>query len=389
MEHILRGRFLGCGKATDIVVRDGRVVSIGPCGKGRADAGTTRSFFGPTLFDMQVNGAFGIDLQSASLKPEDVARITDALASRGVSCWMPTLITARLDAMEWGCRMIAEALKDPRIARAIPGIHIEGPYISPMDGPRGAHARDCVRDPDLQEFDRLLKASCGKIACITVAPELEGATRFIKGVVDRGVRVALGHHNGSAEQIAKAVDAGARLSTHLGNGLASMINRHVNPLWPQLADDRLFAGLIADLQHLPAPALKAFVRAKRPGNVILTSDCVHIAGLPPGKYRLGAMDVEMLASGRVCLSGTDLLAGSSLMLLQGVVNAFETTDMTLEQAFASASTIPAKFFGVKGRFAPPRAGAKADFILFDIERDMTGKGRAAVKAVFVDGVKAA
>jgi len=387
MEIRLRGRLFGRERPSDIVIRNGVIASMEPSGRARADIGSKRSILGPTLFDIQVNGACGIDLQSPSLKPEDVFKITDVLASWGVSCWIPTIITAPADAIEHGCRVIADAMQDPGIARAVPGIHVEGPYISPQDGPRGAHAREYVRNPDLKEFDRLYKAARGNIIYITMAPELDGAVRFIKGVTARGVKVALGHHNGNAEQIARAVDAGARLSTHLGNGLASTINRHLNPLWPQLADDRLTAGLIADLQHLPAPVLKTFVRAKRPENVILTSDCVHIAGLPSGKYKLGGLDVEMLPSGRICLSGTDLLAGSSLMLLQGVINAAETTDLSLEQAFASASTVPAKFFGLKRRFTPPKVGVKADLLLFDIERDAQGKASAVVRSVFINGAR--
>jgi len=385
MEIKLRGRLLGCKEPSDVLIRNGVVVSIKPSDRSRADIGTQRSIIGTTLLDIQVNGAYGIDLQSPSLKAEDVLRITEALASWGVSCWIPTLITGPMDAMEHGCRVITEAMQEPEIAGAVPGIHIEGPYISPHDGPRGAHPREHVRNPDLREFDRLYKAARGKIVYITMAPELDGAPRFIKGVTARGVRVALGHHNGNAEQIATAVDAGACLSTHLGNGLASTIHRHLNPLWPQLADDRLTAALIADLQHLPAATLKTFVRAKRPENTILTSDCVHIAGLAPGKHKLGSLDMELLPSGRICLSGTDLLAGSSLMLLQGVVNAYEVTDLSLEQAFASASTIPAQRLGIKRRFPLPKAGAKADLVLFDIERDARGSAKAIVRSVFTSG----
>jgi N-acetylglucosamine-6-phosphate deacetylase len=292
-----------------------------------------------------------------------------------------------MDVIEHGCRVIAEAMQEPEVAGVVPGIHLEGPYISPLDGPRGAHPREHVRNPDLREFNMLYKAARRKIVYITMAPELDGAPRFIKGVTARGVKVALGHHNGNAEQIAEAVDAGARLSTHLGNGLASTIHRHLNPLWPQLADDRLTAALIADLQHLPAATLKTFVRAKRPENTILTSDCVHIAGLAPGRYKLGSLDVELLPSGRICLSGTDLLAGSSLMLLQGVVNAYEATDLSLEQAFASASTIPAQHLGIKRRFSLPKVGAKADLVLFDIEKDARGSAKAIVRSVFTSGTR--
>lgn len=389
MELKLRGRLLGRETPSDVVVRDGKVISVTPSGRGRADAGSRSAIFAPTLFDMQVNGAFGVDLQSLSLTAEDVGNLTRLLAARGVSCWMPTIITGALDSMEHGCRVIAEAVKDREVGRAVAGIHIEGPFISPQDGPRGAHALAHVRKPSLREFDRLQKAAEGRIRCVTTAPELNGALAFIKGLVSRDVTVSLGHHNANADQIARAVDAGARLSTHLGNGLGSMIHRHLNPLWPQLAEDRLAAGLIADLEHLPAQALKTFIRAKRPERVILTSDCVHIAGLAPGKYKLGINAVELLPSGRVCLIGTDFLAGSSLMLLQGVINAAETTGLTLEQAFASASDIPARLFGSNRRFTPPKPGSKADFVLFDIDRTSQGNATAVVRSVFIDGVQRA
>jgi N-acetylglucosamine-6-phosphate deacetylase len=380
----IRGCLAGQAHATDVLVSAGRVVGVEPAGRGRPSVGSRQSIIAPVLFDIQVNGVRGIDLQSGSLTADDVGAITDELAQCGVSRWVPTVITGSLDTMAHACETIASAMDDPAVGSAVPGIHIEGPYISPMDGPRGAHAKAFVRNPDVKEFNRLYRAARGRILYVTLAPELPGAAKFIRSLASCGIVVALGHHNGSAADIAAAVDAGARLCTHLGNGLASMIHRHVNPLWAQLSDDRLAAGLIADLEHLPAPALKTFVRAKRPGNVILTSDCVHIAGLPAGRYSLGTQAVELLPSGRICLSGTDLLAGSSLMLLQGVVNAYQVTDMTLPEALAAATTNPARLFGVK-LSGLPKPGSKADFILFDIDK-AGPRWKAVIRDVFVRGL---
>jgi N-acetylglucosamine-6-phosphate deacetylase len=387
MEDRFRGRFLGAAQAFDVIVRNGVIASIEPCDQNAADIGTESSIFAPTLFDIQVNGAFGVDLQGMSVTPEDFAKITESLSSWGVSRWIPTFITASVDELEHCCRAAATALHNPHLANAIPGVHIEGPYISPDDGPRGAHPRDCVRNPNIDEFKRLLDAAEGKISYMTLAPESPGATVFISALREHGVIAALGHHNANAQQIADAVDAGATLSTHLGNGLASTINRHLNPLWPQLSEDRLTASLIADLQHLPKHVLKAFVRAKRPEKVILTSDCLHIAGLSPGKYKMRNADVEMLPSGRICLSGTDLLAGSSLMLLQGVANAAAYTDMTIEQAFSSASNIPAELFGLSKASYPPKLGDKADFILSDFEKGNSGDICAKPLVTFIRGEK--
>ncbi len=384
VDMLVRGTLMGQAGAWDIHIAKGRIVSIRRAGRGRADWGSRHSIIAPPLFDIQVNGWGGIDLQSPTLSVEDVCRLSRGMAAHGVGYWIPTLITGPLGLMERTCRIIAQARRDPVIRRAIPGIHIEGPFISPHDGPRGAHAKDYVRKPSLRAFARLQQAAGGAICYITLAPEWNGAPAFIREATAQGVTVAIGHHDASAEQISGAIEAGARLCTHLGNGIASMIHRHFNPIWPQLADDRLAASLLADLDHLPEPVLKSFVRVKGPERTILASDCVHLAGLKPGRYALGGMAVELLPTGRICLSGTDLLAGSSCMLLQGVINAARTTDLTLEQAIACATTVPARILRIPLRFKPPRPGAKAEFIVFDIKKD-PARWQAVLRGVFLDG----
>lgn len=383
---LVRGIFAGAEEPSDIILQKGQVETVKKAGRATPDFGSKTAIIAPTLFDIQVNGANGIDLQSKELTPENISALTDFLAGHGVSHWIPTIITGSAKAMMHGCKVIGEAINDPRIRRAIPGIHLEGPYISPEDGPRGAHDKKHVRKPSLEEFEEFMRAARNRIAYITVAPEVEGAIPFIREVAKRKVRVALGHHNASPVEIERAVAAGAVLSTHLGNGLAATVHRHENPLWPQLANDHLRASLIADLEHLPADLLRVFVRAKQPRRVILTSDCIHLTGLKPGTYDLGGVPVEMLPSGRVCLSGTEYLAGSSLLLLQGVVNALRVTDLSLKQALACASSIPGRLFGVKHRFVLPKEGGKANFVVFTIVKSRQG-WRANIKAVFIGGEK--
>ncbi len=374
---LIRGRVLGAECATDIVLKNGTVQSVARAGKSSADLGSTASYIAPALFDIQVNGVGGVTLQGERVLPDDVLRITRYLEARGVTRWVPTLITGSQEAMEHGCRVIAEAMREPAVAKAVPGLHLEGPYISPVDGPRGAHPKAFVRPPSLREFARLMKAAEGRVLYITLAPEIPGAIEFIRAVTRRGVLVSLGHHHADAEQVGRAVEAGARLSTHLGNGAASQIHRHQNPLWPQLAEDRLHASLIADLHHLPEPALKTFVRAKGPERTILVSDCVDLTGMKPGVYDLFGASVELKPNGKICLRGTDLLAGSGLMLLQGVLNAWRATDLTLEEAFACANVVPARLFGLK---TPPMAqpGRKANLVVFDVTRENTPRVRAVV-----------
>lgn len=381
---IVRGTPLGGERVADVAVRNGRVVAVKCAGTGRYDVGSQATILAPTLFDIQVNGYGGIKLGDEKLKPEDVRTITDALAAQGVSHWIPTLITGSEKSMIHGCRVLAEARQDHVVRHAVPGIHLEGPFISPEDGPRGAHPKRHVRLPSLREFDQYMKAAEGHILYITLAPELKGAIPFIRAMRKRHITVSLGHHYADAETIAKAVDAGARLCTHLGNGMKPEIPRHDNPLWPQLAEDRLIASLIPDLHHLPAPALKTFVRAKGLGGVIFTSDIVHVAGLKPGKYEMGHAEVQLLPTGKVCLSGTKLLAGSAVPLLQGLVNASRTTDLSLEDAFTCATDIPASLFGLRRRFDPPRAGRPADFVAFEIDKTQP-LHRAVIHASFVNG----
>lgn len=386
MSTLIRGCLPGQDTPTDIVVGErGHVESVTEAGRERADVGGRTAHIIPPLFDIQVNGLDGIDLQSPDLAVEQIAAIGRGLARNGVGYWIPTLITAGAASLRRLCHVFAEAMEDKAIARAVPGIHLEGPYISPEDGPRGAHARTHVRKPSLAEFDRLQAAAHGYIRYVTLAPEWKNAPAFIRGLRERGVSVSLGHHNATEEQILRAVEAGATLCTHLGNGMASPIPRHANPLWPQLANDALTASFIADLEHLPPASLKSMLRAKGPERAILTSDCVHITGLPPGHYHLGEMPVELLPSGRICLSGTVYLAGSSLMLLQGLVNAVRVGGLTMRQAVASATTIPAQALGLKQlikRFAPPTVGARPHFVVFDIVN-----GRPKIHAVYIDGCR--
>ena len=383
---LLRGIIPGDNDASDLRLEGGVVMRLSRAGKDAADFGSEQAILAPALFDMQVNGAGGHDLQGAELRVETVQAITDYLAAWGVARWVPTLVTGPIDEMEHGCRVIAEALQDRRLAKTIPGIHLEGPWISPEDGPRGAHPQAHVRPPNRREFHRLYRAAEGKISYVTLAPEWPGAPAFIRMLVSGGITVALGHHQADARQIAAAADAGARCCTHLGNGAAAQMHRHHNPLWPQLAEDRFYASLIADLHHLPAPVLKSFARIKGPDRVILVSDCVNLAGLRPGKYRFAGAEVEMKRNGKICLSGTDLLAGSSLMLLQGVVNAWRHTDLSLAQAFAAATINPATLMGLRKPPVRPQAGRRANLIVF--RPDDSGRvTQKDIEAVFIDGAR--
>jgi N-acetylglucosamine-6-phosphate deacetylase len=292
--------------------------------------------------DLQVNGFAGVDFNTPALTLDDVDAALAAMRATGVTRCLPTLITAPLDRFTACARTIA-ASRHPAIA----GFHLEGPYISAEDGPRGAHPRADVREASIDDYRRREEATGGTVRILTLAPEVPGALPLIEYVVDRGVRVAIGHTAASAAQIRDAIRAGASLSTHLGNGCAERQHRHLNPLWPQLAADELTASVIADGHHLPGDVLKSILRAKGLSRTVLVTDAMAAAAASPGTYRLGDAVLERDERGRVGLPGTPYLAGSSLTMDQAIGNAVRLTGYTLDSILPLASTHPAAVIGLE------------------------------------------
>jgi N-acetylglucosamine-6-phosphate deacetylase len=240
---------------------------------------------------------------------------------------------------------VLSRLSDPAIA----GLHMEGPYISPEDGSRGAHPRAHVIAAAVDDFNRRQDAAGGRIVLVTLAPEAPGALVLIEHLVASGVRVAIGHTAASPGQIADAVTAGASLATHLGNGCAAMLPRHPNPIWELLAADGVTASLIVDGHHLPPSTVKAIVRAKGAGKTILITDAIAAAGCAPGPYAIGGVDCVLGTDGRISLPGTPYLAGSSLTLDRAVANTVRFTGLPIDDVIPMASTMPARYLGTSTR----------------------------------------
>lgn len=301
-------------------------------------------YLSPGWLDIQVNGFAGINLSEEGLKVKDVQSMNARLRQEGTATWCPTLVTAPPQQIEANLRTIATACEmDPALEAALPGFHLEGPYISPEDGARGAHPFSHVRPPDWDEFLRWQEAARGRIRLITLAPELPGAMEFIRQAVRTGIVVAIGHTAASTSVLKEAVDAGASLSTHLGNGIASQLQRHENPLWSQLADDRLVACMIFDGFHLPANVMRVFLRAKGIDKSVMVSDCSSLARLPAGIYQSpkgSGRKVELQENGRLSLYGTEYLAGSSCSLKDCIEVAVRVAGCTLAQAVQMVSLNP-------------------------------------------------
>ena len=295
----------------------------------------------PGFVDLQVNGFAGVDFNSPAMTVDDFHRGCAAIRATGVTRFLPTLITSELDTFSKLARLIAD-VDDPSIA----GIHMEGPYICPEDGPRGAHPRACVASASRDDFARRQEAARGRIVLVTLAPEAPGAIDLIEHLAAAGIRVAIAHSAAAPEQVRDAVKAGATLSTHLGNGCAATLPRHPNLIWEQLATDDLLASLIVDGHHLPPATVKAMVRAKSPQRTILVTDAMAAAGCAAGTYRIGGAQVDLSPDGRVSLTGTPYLAGSALAMPDAIANTARFAGLPLDEVVPMATTRPAEYIGI-------------------------------------------
>ncbi len=324
----------------------------------------------PGLVDLQVNGYGGIDFNKAPLQIEDIHKAVRLLATQGITTFFPTLITNTDSTIRQALQNIVLACKTaPELRAAIGGIHLEGPFLSKEDGARGAHNSDLVQTPDWELFQEWQNVAEGKIRIITLSPEWDGAAKFIKKCSDSGVIVAIGHTAATPEQINAAVQAGAQLSTHLGNGAHLMLPRHPNYLWEQLAQDQLWASVIADGFHLPDSFLKVVFRMK-PESSILISDCTEFAGLPPGVYKshIGG-EVLLNSEGRLCIAEQPkLLAGSAQSLLWCVNQVARKGLLSFSQAWNNASLKPVGLLTGKQQSAF-QFGEPANIVLFEQNKD--------------------
>lgn len=358
----LRGRHYATGERIDIVVDDGRISAVAAATDLPADRAA--GFIAPALFDLQINGCRGHSFNAPELTVSAVREVVEVCAAHGIGGLLPTLVTNSFEALRHGVATLCQACAtDPVVADAVPGFHLEGPYIAPEDGPRGAHPKQHVRPPSWDEFARLQEAAGGKIRLVTLAPEHDGALAFIERLTHAGLVVAIGHTAATPQRIREAIAAGARLSTHLGNGAHAMLPRHDNYIWEQLAADELWASLIPDGHHLPAALVKSIVRVKTPARTIVTCDASSLAGLPPGRYPQWGMELEVLAGGKVVVPGTPFLAGSGVFTDTCVAAVVRMSGVTLAEAIDMAGARPRELLGL-----PPlrlEAGMPARVMMFE------------------------
>jgi N-acetylglucosamine-6-phosphate deacetylase len=378
---IIRGKVPGTESLIDVLVENGKVIQVGPYQKGTScDFGGTELYLCAGFFDPQVNGFAGVDFNSPHLSDEALRRAALSLASTGVTHFLPTLITSSHEKMVRQLEIIGDALKkDPLLRKMCVGIHLEGPYISPVEGPRGVHLREFIRLPQWKELERFQEACEGQIKCVTLAPEVREAIPFIKKAAAHGMVIGIGHTNASEEVLDEAVQAGARLSCHLGNASPKPGLPHQGPIQKQLAMDKLLVSIIVDGIHLPPGVVNGYVQAKGLDRIVLTTDSMAGAGAPPGKYTLGNLEVDVGSDGAARLAGTSRLAGSTLTMDRAIANVIRFTGIDLSSTIHMAARNAQKLFPEVGRDIVP--GQSADLVLFEYQRELV------VRSTWIGGEK--
>lgn len=359
----LKGRSYINGEPICVTVEGERIARVDPVWPtGKA---SDWPWIAPGLFDLQINGLKGIWFCDPQLKSEQVLEALRAYFAYGITRLCPTLITASFDALAAGLTAIRTACESAAWAnKMVPGIHLEGPYISREDGPRGAHPLTQVRPANWDEFQKLQDISGHRIRLVTIAPETEHAQEFIRRAVAAGVTVSIGHTGATPEQITAAADAGATMSTHLGNGAHGMLRRHPNYIWEQLGDRRLVACIITDGHHLPDSVIRSIVRAKSTLTTVITCDASGLAGSPPGVYQIESGDVEILSNGKIVVAANpQFLAGSWHLTDACVSHAIQAAGLSLTEAWDMASRNPARL--LKYEEQRLARGSRADLVQFD------------------------
>jgi N-acetylglucosamine-6-phosphate deacetylase len=354
------------GKPVRLEVIKGIIAGIHDIDKLSKDAESL--VIAPGLIDDQINGYANVDFSGTGLSVTGISDAATAIRAGGVTTFVPTLITGNNELLIKNLKIFDEACKtDVLLNMAVPGIHLEGPYISAEEGYRGCHPVQYIHDPSWEEFLSFQDSSGGRIIQVTVAPERVGALEFINRCSRDGIVVSIGHTAAPAEVISQAVNEGAVLSTHLGNGCANMIHRHRNPLWAQLANDRLAVSLIADGFHLLPEEMEVFFKVKGPDNMILVSDVIYLAGMAPGKYSFLGASVILTEEGMLLNPELNCLAGASFPLKKGVENMMKMAGCTLSQSVNMASVNVARILGLSER-GELAVGKRADLILIELER---------------------
>ena len=269
----------------------------------------------PGWIDLQVNGYNGVNFSDPNLSLADIEKVNTQLFELGTIGYCPTIISSSLEVYRHNLLLISKAIESQEKGAKILGVHLEGPFLNPIDGYRGIHRKENIILPSIEIYEKFRSWAQNNVAIITIAPELPGALKLIKHAV-RNVVISIGHSNAGKEIIQKAANLGVQAATHIGNGLPDMIPRHENNIWPILAEDDIHGFFITDGFHLPEEVIKTCLRAKKVSKFIVTSDLTHLAGQNPGNYTFNDIPVVLEPNRHLHCQDSSQLAGSASSMME-------------------------------------------------------------------------
>jgi N-acetylglucosamine-6-phosphate deacetylase len=350
------GRLLIEG-ATIAAVGPPESVSV-PSGAERLDA--SKWFVTPGFIDPHVHGCGGIDVMEGSW--ESVNTVSRLLVRHGTTAFLPTTVSSPPDVLSRAVELLGAALSQTFDGATPLGIHLEGPFISALK--RGTHQASNVLAPNVDLFDRWARGSGNRIRLMTIAPELEGTDALLIMARHHGVIVAMGHSDATFEQAKGAADRGVCYAVHTFNAMRAMNHRDPGIVGEVLADDRVWAEIIADGIHVDPVLVRVFARSKGKSRVLLVTDAISATDMPDGRYALGGNTVEV-ANG-ICRDSESRLAGSTLTQEIALKNFVEWTDWAFQDALFGLTLNPARALKLdkKGILEP---GADADVLIMDAQ----------------------
>jgi N-acetylglucosamine-6-phosphate deacetylase len=335
-------------------VADGKIAAVdeGEPPPGATDLGG--AWVLPGFVDIHVHGGGGAAYTSGD--PEQARTAAAFHRSHGTTTTLASLVSARVDELE----RVVRALRPLVDERAIAGIHLEGPWLSPEH--RGAHDAALLQAPDPEALDRLLAAGAGTVKMVTVAPELPGGLEIVRRTVAAGALAAVGHTDATYEQARAAFDAGALVATHLHNAMRALHHREPGPVAAALEDDRVTIELINDGVHLHDSVTGLAFGVAGPTRTAFITDAMAAAGMPDGDYALGALAVRV-EDGVARLVEGDSIAGSTLTLDVALRRAVQVLGIPIADAARAVATTPARVLGLSTGALEP--GLDADLVVLD------------------------
>jgi N-acetylglucosamine-6-phosphate deacetylase len=357
---VICGRHFATGEPVEIRWEHGLIHSV----TSKKPDAAPDVWIAPALVDLQINGYGGIDFQQDNLSADELLTAARHLNAAGCTRFLLTLITddwTRLISRLQHLRQLRDAT--PALRHAIAGWHVEGPFLSAEPGFCGAHDPALMVDPTPAHLRELRDATGNDPLLITLAPERTNALGAIEQAASLGMKVSLGHTNASAEILAEAVRRGATAFTHLGNAIPRDLDRHDNILWRVFETPGLVASLIPDTIHVSPALFRLVHRVLESDSIYYTTDAMSAAGMEPGRYPLGRLNLEVGPDQIVRQPGKPNFAGSALRPIEGVFRAAKMLGCSWQKVWPRLSETPAKLMELPSGLC---VGAPADLCIMQM-----------------------